>query len=107
MELTDLNKTAPVHRNVDAMALGYPALSPSARAKIYPINNIQKSTHSTENNSRLYSPYAAPSALNVENKALAQSSGGPVYQHNVAITKYHHVSVTPKPRTSKSMNILA
>ena len=110
MELADFNKIAPVQRTADTKAPvlnGYSSLELSSRVTNYPINNVRKSVHSTENKSRLFSPYGSPSAINVENKALAQSSSGPIYQHNIAITKYHHVSVTPKPRTTKSMNILA
>ena len=110
MDISALNKSPSVQRTSDITAPGstsYSTLPLSSRAAIYPINNIGKSTHSTDNNSRLYSPYTTPSSINVENKALAQASGGPIYQHNIALTKYYHVSVTPKPRASNSMNVIA
>ena len=110
MEFSDLNKNTSVTRTAGVLppsSSSYATLPQSSRTAIYPINNAQKSAHSTENNSRIFSPYSSPSAINVENRALAQASGGPVYQHNVAMTKYYHVSITPKPRTNQSMNILA
>ena len=110
MEIPSLNKITSEKPPVDSRALGsnnYTTGPQSTRAPIYPINNIRKPAHSTENNSRIFSPYTAPSAINVENKALAQGSGGPIYQHNIAITKYYHVSMTAKPRANQSMNIIA
>ena len=110
MEIAGLNKITSAKSTADTTAPGstdFGALPSSSRASIYPINNIRKPAHSTENNSRIFSPYSAPSAVNVENKVLAQASAGPIYQHNIAATKYYHVSMTPKPRTNQSMNILA
>ena len=110
MELSDLNKATSVRRTTDILPPGsnnYASLPHSSKSAIYPINKVLKSAHTTENRSRLFSPYTAPSAVNVENKALGQASGGPIYQHDIALTKYYHVSVIPKPRTSNSMNILA
>lgn len=106
----DLNNSMNVPKTSGTLVPGssnYSTLSQSSRAAIYPITNAPKPSHSTENNSRIFSPYTAPSAIHVENKALAQSSGGPVYQHNIALTKYYHVSIIPKPRTNQSMNVLA
>ena len=110
MEIAGLNKTVSEHQYADTRASGstnYSNVPQSSRAAIYPITNTPKSSHSTENNSRIFSPYTAPSAINVENRALAQASAGPAYQHNIALTKYYHVSITPKPRTHQSMNVLA
>ena len=110
MEIAGLNKTVSEHQYAQAKASGstnYSNVLQSSRAAIYPINNIRKSANSTESHSRIFSPYSAPSAVHVENKALAQAFGGPVFQHNIAITKYHHVSMTPKPRVNQSMNVLA
>ena len=110
MELSDLNKNTSLPRtagSLPAVSSSYASLPQSSRTAIYPINNVRQSAHSTENNSRIFSPYTAPSAINVENKTLAQASGGPSYQHNIAMTKYHHVSIPPKPRLNQSMNILA
>tara|TARA_B100000780_G_scaffold264716_1_gene219580 strand:- start:357 stop:689 length:333 start_codon:yes stop_codon:yes gene_type:complete len=110
MEFSDLNKNTSVTRTADILppsSSNYATLPQSSRTAIYPLSNAQKPAHPTENNSRIFSPYSSPSAINVENKALAQASGGPVYQHNIAMTKYYHISITPKPRTNQSMNILA
>ena len=110
MEIAGLNKTVSEHQYADTKASGgtnYSNVPQSSRAAVYPINNIRKPANSTESHSRIFSPYSAPSAVHVENKALAQASGGPVFQHNIAITKYHHVSMTPKPRVNQSMNVLA
>ena len=110
MEIAGLNKITSARSTAETTAPGgtnFTALPPSSRASIYPINNIRKPENSTENNSRIFSPYSAPSAINVENKVLAQGSGGPIYQHNIAVTKYYHVSMTPKPRTNQSMNVMA
>ena len=110
MEFSDLNNSTSVPRTSAITATGsssYATSPQTARTPIYPINTSRKSGQTTENSSRLFSPYTAPSAINVENKSLAQGSGGPIYQHNIAITKYHHISATPKPRTNQSMNILA
>ena len=110
MGLVDLNNSTSLQRNAVPPVPGsntYSTLPQTSRAAIYPITNTPKSSHSTENNSRIFSPYTAPSAINVENRALAQASAGPAYQHNIALTKYYHVSITPKPRTHQSMNNLA
>ena len=110
MEIAGLNKITSAKSTADTTAPGstdFGALPSSSRASIYPINNIRKSGHSTESQSRIFSPYTAPSAVHVENKALSQASGGPIFQHNIAVTKYYHVSMTPKPRSNQSMNILA
>jgi hypothetical protein len=110
MEIAGLNKTVSESQYADTRISGstnYSNVQQSSRAAIYPVNNIRKSGHSTESPSRIFSPYTAPSAVHVENKALAQASGGPIFQHNIAITKYYHVSMTPKPRANQSMNILA
>lgn len=110
MEIPSLNKITSEKPPADLRGPGsinYAKGPQSTWAPIYPINNIRKSAHSTENNSRIFSPYTAPSAINVENKALAQGSGGPIYQHNIAITKYYHVSMTAKPRENQSMNVIA
>ena len=110
MELSGLNKNTSVTRTADILPAGsstYGSLPQTSRTAIYPIKNVQQSAHSTENNSRIFSPYTAPSAINVENRALSQASNGPNYQHNIAMTKYYHVSMPPKPRMNQSMNILA
>ena len=46
--------------------------------------------------SRIFSPHLTPSAVHIENRQLAQSSVAPVYLHNIALTKYFNVSITPK-----------
>ena len=110
MDIADLNRNASTQGAVGAISSvsgSYTSLSQNARTNMYPIDNVRRSAHSTEHKSRLFSPYIAPSAVNVENKALAQASAGPIYQHNIAVTKYYNVSTTPKPRTNQSMNVLA
>ena len=44
----------------------------------------------------LFSTYSAPSAVYAENIQLAQGSISPVYQHNIAITKYLNISASAK-----------
>ena len=64
MEIAGLNKTVAEHQYADTRASGstnYPNVPQSSRPAIYPINNIRKSGHSTESQSRIFSPYTAPS----------------------------------------------
>lgn len=60
--------------------------APSAEKTLKPVEYV----------SRIFSPHLTPSAVHIENRQLAQSNIGPVYRHNIALTKYFNVSITPK-----------
>ena len=60
--------------------------APSAEKTLKPVEYV----------SRIFSPHLTPSAVHIENRQLAQNSIGPVYRHNIALTKYFNVSITPK-----------
>ena len=66
-----------------------------------------KSLKPVEYVSRIFSPHLTPSAVHIENRQLAQSSIGPVYRHNIALTKYFNVSITPKLLAHSHTSLIA
>ena len=66
-----------------------------------------KTSHPIEYSHRIYSPYLSPSSVHVESRQLAQDGLSPIYQHNIAATKYFNVSVVPKLTPQSRLNLMA
>lgn len=66
-----------------------------------------KSQNETYGNSRVYSPFLAPSnavILNIQSQQAVQEI---VFMHNMARTKYFNVSKQPKPSDHNKVNLMA
>ena len=74
---------------------------------IYPVQSSEKSVGAMDYSSRIFSPYLTPSAVHAENKQVAQTITAPIYQQNIAITKYLNISVIPKPKSHLHTNLVA
>jgi len=74
---------------------------------VFPVQNVGKMPGSMEYSSRIFSPYLTPSAIHAENRQISQGSVTPIYQHNIAATKYFNISITPRPRLDFSTNLIA
>ena len=74
---------------------------------VSPTQIVDKASNTIEHASRIYSPYLTPSAVHAESRQLAQGGMTPLYQHNIAATKYFNVSVTPKFRPHSNLNLMA
>jgi len=74
---------------------------------VFPVQNVSKTPGSMEYSSRIFSPYLTPSAIHAENRQISQGSVTPIYQHNIAATKYFNISITPRPRLDFSTNLIA
>ena len=83
------------------------SLSTIAGKPVYSGQDVAKSSGAMQHSTRLFSPYLGPSAVHAENKQISQSSMAPIYQQNIAITKYYNISVIPKPRNHLSTNLVA
>ena len=66
-----------------------------------------KSQNETYGNSRVYSPFLAPSNVVVSNIQSQRTSYETIYMHNVARTKYFNVSKQPKPSDHNKINVMA
>ena len=58
---------------------------------------------------RLYHPNGAPSAVSSENFLVSKALSTPIYTHNIAQTKYAHISswLIEEPRFTKKISLLA
>ena len=83
------------------------SLSTIAGKPVYSGQDVAKSSGAMQHSTRLFSPYLGPSAVHAENRQISHSGMTPIYQQNIAITKYHNISVVPKPRNHLSTNLVA
>ena len=66
-----------------------------------------KTSQAVEYSHRMYSPYLTPSSVQAESRQLAQDGMSPIYQHNVAATKYFNVSFLSKLRPQSRLSLIA
>jgi|TARA_B110000967_G_C18801597_1_gene518766 hypothetical protein len=90
-----------------ASAYFRPNVASSSGKTVSAMQNSNRVQGTVEHISRLFSTYSAPSAVYAENIQLAQGSISPVYQHNIAITKYLNISVVPKVKSYLPNNLIA
>jgi hypothetical protein len=69
--------------------------------------NAHKSQNETYGNSRLYSPFLAPSNVIISNIQSQRAQYDTVYMHNAARTKYYNISKLPKPSEHNKINVMA
>ena len=77
-----------------------------ASQPLYPTQAVNKASNTIEHARRIYSPYLTPSTVQAESRQVAQGGMTPIYQHNIAVTKYFNISVVPKPR-SQYLSLMA
>ncbi len=89
-------------------------LMPSERQTSIGLTNLGATTKSNLDmrrftSQRIYHPSGAPSAISSENFLVSKSLSTPIYTHNIAQTKYAHISSwqTEEPRFTKKVSILA
>ena len=71
------------------------------------IGPTNRTSQTIEYSNRIYSPYLTPSSVQAESRQLAQDGMSPVYQHNVAATKYFNVSFLSKLRPQSRLSLIA
>ena len=89
-------------------------LMPSERQTTIGVTNPSAVTKSNNEmkrftSQRIYHPNGAPSAVSSENFLVSKALSTPIYTHNIAQTKYAHISIwiTEEPRFTKKVSILA
>ena len=94
------------HRT-EMLASSTPSIGGTTSQIEYPTGPPNKPSQTIEYSHRMYSPYLTPSSVQAESRQLAQDGMSPIYQHNVAATKYFNVSFLSKLRPQSRLSLIA
>ena len=94
------------HRT-EMFASSTPSIGRTTSQIEYPTGPTNKPPQTIEYSHRMYSPYLTPSSVQAESRQLAQDGMSPIYQHNVAATKYFNVSFLSKLRPQSRLSLIA
>ena len=94
------------HRT-EMLASSTPSIGGTTSQIEYPTGPTNKPSQTIEYSHRMYSPYLTPSSVQAESRQLAQDGMSPIYQHNLAATKYFNVSFLSKLRPQSRLSLIA